>query len=103
MQRQQSTHTYSKRMTKGLLSKHSSVVSNVCIEGAMAQALSMVGNPSRQRVAAVLRGEINNMQHPNGKTLVNMGSQIVGMRSHGRNSAADVSASNNGLVGRDNY
>ena len=103
VQRQQSARTYSERMTKGLLSKRSLVVSNVCNEGAVAQSLSMVGNPPSQRVAAVLRKKIDNMQHPNGKTLVNIGHQIVDLRSHGRNSAADVRASNNGLVGTGNY
>ena len=63
----------------------------------------MVGNPPSQRVAAVPRKKIDNMQHPNGKTLVNIGHQIVDLRSHGRNSAADVRASNNGLVGTGNY
>ena len=79
---QQSACTYSTRMTKGLLSKYSLVVSNVCNEGAVAQALSMVGNPPSQRVAAVLKKKVDNMQHPNGKTLVNMGGQVVDMRTH---------------------
>ena len=38
MQRQQSAHTYRERTTERLLSKQSSVVSNVCNEGAEAQS-----------------------------------------------------------------
>ena len=103
MQRQQSARIYSKRMTKGHMSKDSLVVSNVCKEGALAQGSSMLGNPPSQKVAAVIKKKIDNMQHPNGKTLVNMGGQVVDMRTHEKKSAADSRASINGLVGKGDY
>mmetsp|Transcript_26927 Transcript_26927/g.57744 ORF Transcript_26927/g.57744 Transcript_26927/m.57744 type:complete len:160 (-) Transcript_26927:561-1040(-) len=84
MQRQQSKSIYSKRVAEGRMSNDSSFVSNVVNEGAYAQAMNIVGNPPSQPVASFLKSKVDKMEHPNGKTYVNMGGEIVDMRTHGK-------------------
>ena len=71
------------------------IASNVVNEGALAQALNMVGNrPADHRTVLNLRQAVDGVQHPAGPSHTNIGD----MNTHGRTTAADRRVTNNGLL-----
>ena len=74
----------------GNMSKDTLFASNVCNEGVIAQSMYTMGNVPDQRVRAFLQNKMEAMQHPNGRTFVNLAGKSVVMRTYNKTTAADT-------------
>ena len=98
LQRRSSIEHYGRQMEEGRMDSRTDITSNVVGEGAMAQALHMVGNHPDRETAAELRKKVDALAHRSGKTCVDMGGEVVDMRTWGKKSAAESRVDNNGLT-----
>ena len=96
MQQQASVETYNQMLRSGAMEAGGSIVRNVANEGALAQALDLVGNRPRDALAVhALRRIVDRVEHPLGPNHTSIGSMTV----HGRNNiASDDRTRNNQLT-----
>jgi hypothetical protein len=95
LQQEASADYYRQEMEAGRLSAGSNMHSTIREHGYLAQAMNITANRPSQAVRSFIRDQINNTQHPGGRTLTDVGD----MRTLGHRSAADDRARNNGLEG----
>ena len=89
---------YNKMQKAGRLSGSTDVVEAVYEQGCLAQALSLVNNPPPFGVKQLYRKKMAEIQKPANKTLIDLGGEMVDVRTTGHAPAAHFCVVNNKLV-----